>query len=255
MQPMSGGEILKKLRKKKGYTQRELADKSGISLTYISRLERAGDDIVPKKSTIDALVSALEASPEDTGNLLTAYLPELAHAPGDSSSDRKRQSGLDAGSSIWIVSDEPAEVVDDDYRQVVAQNLRDGVRYTYWTKDTKAFDRLRRRLQPLVADVDERIECVKVPEEANWFSFVIYNPLRPFDAETPPELQVAMYSEDGTTLARTQYIDFKTLYRITNFMKGTYEFLVQHPGESDDGYEWHHRIPSRHLKESKDGRG
>lgn len=58
---MSIGANLKRLRRDKKFTQGELADKCGIRLGQISKIER--DDTDPKLSTIHALMSALECTP------------------------------------------------------------------------------------------------------------------------------------------------------------------------------------------------
>jgi transcriptional regulator with XRE-family HTH domain len=58
---MSIGENLKRLRRDKGWTQGDLADKCDIRLGQISKIERNGTD--PKLSTIYSLMNALECSP------------------------------------------------------------------------------------------------------------------------------------------------------------------------------------------------
>ena len=74
---MTFGENLKKYRKLKAFTQAELAEKSGIKLGHISKLER--DETDPKLSTITKLISALEISsdlliPSDESNDLNGLL-------------------------------------------------------------------------------------------------------------------------------------------------------------------------------------
>ena len=60
---MSIGENLKEIRKRRGLTQGQLAELSGIQLTQISRLEN--DDTDPKASTLFKLMEALECGPDD----------------------------------------------------------------------------------------------------------------------------------------------------------------------------------------------
>jgi len=60
---MSLGENLRALRKKKGLTQQELADKTGIRLAHISTLESKESD--PKLSTLERLLEALDCSPNE----------------------------------------------------------------------------------------------------------------------------------------------------------------------------------------------
>lgn len=57
---MSLGVNLKRMRKAKGWTQQELAERATIKLTHISTLEKDQGD--PKLSTIVKLMTALECS-------------------------------------------------------------------------------------------------------------------------------------------------------------------------------------------------
>ncbi|ESE42762.1 helix-turn-helix domain-containing protein [Shewanella cutis] len=57
---MSIGENLKRLRRDKGWTQGELANKCKIQLGQISKIER--DETDPKLSTIYSIMNALECS-------------------------------------------------------------------------------------------------------------------------------------------------------------------------------------------------
>lgn len=57
------GKNLRVLRKKKGWTQQELANRSGIKLTHISTLESSESD--PKLSTLSRLIEALDCSPNE----------------------------------------------------------------------------------------------------------------------------------------------------------------------------------------------
>ena len=61
---MKLGDRLKKLRKARGWTQKELADKVGLTPTYISKLER-GQVLQPQEKTIRKLAETLEADEED----------------------------------------------------------------------------------------------------------------------------------------------------------------------------------------------
>lgn len=69
---MSLGDNLRLLRKKKGWTQQELATKTGIKLAHISTLETKDAD--PKLSTIYKLMEALGATANEL--LLNAAMEE-----------------------------------------------------------------------------------------------------------------------------------------------------------------------------------
>lgn len=60
---MSVGVNLKAIRKRRGLTQGQLAELSGIQLTQVSRLEN--DDTDPKASTLFKLMDALKCSPDE----------------------------------------------------------------------------------------------------------------------------------------------------------------------------------------------
>lgn len=77
---MSIGENLKRLRRDRGWTQGELAEKCGIRLGQISKIERNGTD--PKLSTIYAITNALDCTPNslltDVGKTSLDALFEMA---------------------------------------------------------------------------------------------------------------------------------------------------------------------------------
>ena len=58
---MNIGETIKAFRKKKGISQRTLAEKSGISANALCSIEK--NKAFPSKETIKALCSSLEISP------------------------------------------------------------------------------------------------------------------------------------------------------------------------------------------------
>jgi transcriptional regulator with XRE-family HTH domain len=57
------GDRLRDLRKRALLTQRELADKSGVGVTTIIRIER--NQVEPQGSTIRKLARALNVAPEE----------------------------------------------------------------------------------------------------------------------------------------------------------------------------------------------
>lgn len=58
------GEYLRKLRKSRGLSQRDLADKIGVSYTYISKIENAALK-PPSNKTIGKIAEALDTNAED----------------------------------------------------------------------------------------------------------------------------------------------------------------------------------------------
>lgn len=56
---------LKEARKKKGLTQEELAEKSGVSRGTIVALENGDNNVVTKTSTLVKIASALESTVAD----------------------------------------------------------------------------------------------------------------------------------------------------------------------------------------------
>ncbi|MEB8638187.1 helix-turn-helix transcriptional regulator [Bacillus cereus] len=59
---MDFGQYLKSLRKARGFTQGELAEKSGVSVSYISKIEN-GKDEPPSEDTCIKLAKALLEDP------------------------------------------------------------------------------------------------------------------------------------------------------------------------------------------------
>jgi len=57
------GQRLKDLRFRAGFTQQELAAKSGLTQTTVSRIE--GDNVQPEVTTIRKLATALGTAPGD----------------------------------------------------------------------------------------------------------------------------------------------------------------------------------------------
>ena len=67
---MSFGNTLQQIRRAKGMTQREVAQKIGMDYSYFSRLENDRFDSKPTRDTIDKIAEALECSEEERGGLL-----------------------------------------------------------------------------------------------------------------------------------------------------------------------------------------
>ncbi len=61
----SFGKLIRKARKDKGYSQRELAKHLGVDFTYLSKLENDRADYAPKEEVIRGLAKNLNLNPEE----------------------------------------------------------------------------------------------------------------------------------------------------------------------------------------------
>ncbi|MCL2926761.1 MAG: helix-turn-helix transcriptional regulator [Trichodesmium sp. St16_bin4-tuft] len=61
----SFGKLIRKVRKDKGYSQRELAKHLGVDFTYLSKLENDRADYAPKEEVIRGLAKNLNLNPEE----------------------------------------------------------------------------------------------------------------------------------------------------------------------------------------------
>lgn len=86
-------EIVRNRRTKKGFTQAELSDKTGISLRSIQRIEKG--EVLPRSFTITALASTLEFSLEDLNDSIEETSPKT--------SERAKKIILSSGSIPVII--------------------------------------------------------------------------------------------------------------------------------------------------------
>jgi transcriptional regulator with XRE-family HTH domain len=111
------GEALRELRRKHGVTQRELADKTGLDFSYISKVEN-GRNPPPAADTIVKICAALEEPPEQL-LALTAKLPSDIHqtvsgSPAAQVFLREAQR-LNLTEEDWrLLSDHVRQLRDDD---------------------------------------------------------------------------------------------------------------------------------------------
>ncbi len=61
----SFGKLIRKARKDKGYSQRELAKYLGVDFTYLSKLENDRADYAPKEEVIRGLARNLDLDEEE----------------------------------------------------------------------------------------------------------------------------------------------------------------------------------------------
>ncbi|MEW6732140.1 MAG: helix-turn-helix transcriptional regulator [Acidobacteriota bacterium] len=69
---MSFGKTLQRIRRSKGKTQREIANKIEMDYSYFSRLENDRFESKPTRETIDKITEALDCTEEERGELLAA---------------------------------------------------------------------------------------------------------------------------------------------------------------------------------------
>lgn len=69
---MSFGKTLRRMRKLKDKTLREVAELTGMDVSYISRLETDSLESKPTRETINKLTKALDCSREEQGELIAA---------------------------------------------------------------------------------------------------------------------------------------------------------------------------------------
>ena len=69
---MVNGVRIRELRREKGYTSMDLANRSNLSKSYIEELER-GDKKNPSFSTVEKLADALNVMIDDLRKPLIAY--------------------------------------------------------------------------------------------------------------------------------------------------------------------------------------
>ena len=69
---MTFGQILQKIRRAKGKTQRDLADLIGMDYGYYSRIENDKFDYKPSRETIEKIIEKLGCEENEKAELLTA---------------------------------------------------------------------------------------------------------------------------------------------------------------------------------------
>ena len=144
---MTFGQRLRELRKAKGMTQRELAQKTGISFAYVSKLE-TGVMPPPRQKIILALAEVLDANNADTDELyglakkmppdllkhvdtqMIERLRSLMHGEETPAHElatlRRRIAELEASETQGIRLKEPPGRQEDTFRALV-ENSPDGI--------------------------------------------------------------------------------------------------------------------------------
>ncbi len=131
---MTFGQRLRELRKRKGITQRELADRVGIGFTYVSKLE-TGASPPPREKTILALADILDGDPDELfglakklpSHLLGRMSPELTRAVRSILDGEKPSTDEGAASAIAFTrSDEVLRQSEERFRALV-ENSVDGI--------------------------------------------------------------------------------------------------------------------------------
>ena len=183
MKNPSIGEMLRELRNQAGLSQADVAKALETDQTTVSRIERglqAVDD-----ARLLAFANALGLSIKQRKALQRSVVPlRLPPKPALDVDyvdvERERQSHV---SAVWVVCDEPLELSDTRYREVV----RDGIqnrqrRYTYWLSSREMFERLLAKLR-LPEEVNDFLEAVQVPTPVTWHPGVLYEAQDPYNAQ------------------------------------------------------------------------
>lgn len=92
------GERLRALRKSRGLTQTELAERAGLSRPTVSTLER-GNDV-----SLDTFLSVLRAL--DLLDALNVTVPQPAISPIGELAERPRRGSADASQATWTWGDQ-----------------------------------------------------------------------------------------------------------------------------------------------------
>ncbi len=115
---MTFGKTLQRIRRAKGVTQRDVAQKIGMDYSYFSRLENDRFDSKPTRETIDKIAEALECTEEERRELLSAAgrmdkeLENAARIAGDQPK---------IGRLFRAVVKLPSEKIDEIMRKVEAE--------------------------------------------------------------------------------------------------------------------------------------
>lgn len=67
------GEILKKIRNKRGYSLVKLQELSGVTQGYISDIENNRNSVIPKKDKLEEIIKALKPSEEEKIEIIEKY--------------------------------------------------------------------------------------------------------------------------------------------------------------------------------------
>lgn len=165
--------FLKVCRTEKRITIAGLSEKSGVSAPYISNLE-SDKFHTPTKEVIDKLANGL--------GLDTLERQILYRTAGDKSSlfapglDIRIENSLefqddDRLKEVYIVAEDVLETKEDkELFEHVAENIRRGVKYTYFIKDRDKFQPLMYNLEAKIGEdiSKKRVSCITA---SNYFLF------------------------------------------------------------------------------------
>lgn len=202
MQSEPFGRLLAQFRIRRGLTQEQLAaPDQHLSASYISMLEQAQRGKARKRPTLSRqqvwrLAERLDLLPPDCD----AFLEAAGHSRDRSAEEElsiQRRFPTQAQAPLkqmFIFARVLLDVTPEWYATVKENILRHGVSYHYFTtKDDPTFDELLDHLQRDAGRdrpvLQERLECIYLPEELFVSNFAIYNPGRPnmYCCGTKPE--------------------------------------------------------------------
>jgi hypothetical protein len=223
------GPCLKKFRGKLGISARQLSEHlERENDQFVAGIERSGQTSF---EGLRAIIKFFEAHPElnetDRANvgveLIQAALGmELGAVPAtDRDDDQEVQRELEAGDSIWIVSDVVAEDDSTEWLALTAANLAKGVNYTYFfpfvrmEEDCRALVvRLAEPFKKMRKSAKSLEDHLRIFQVSNLAFPITYRIIHPLDAarrsgiysirtDLPRPRRLAMPSEQLTKMVRT----------------------------------------------------
>lgn len=197
---MTFGQKIRQLRNNTGHSQEALASMLEITQSHLSHLEQGRR--LPSAHLLHKLGEVLELDEADLSELRMLAVvasdregrqpPQLRPEPVEEERNRQRDA-----TEVWVIARSPLESYDGAYRKLVIDGItsqENPRKYIYWTSSPKSFDAMLGKLslelgQRLKEENDDRdpqsilaemITCIITPEPATWFSFVIYDPTKPY---------------------------------------------------------------------------
>jgi transcriptional regulator with XRE-family HTH domain len=132
-------DVLRRYRERRRISQATLASEIDVKPQYISALENVKGGKAPSLKVLHRLVNSLGAQGLSTDWRLAAELSLAAigvavpfEMPITMEQEIAEQRAVPTNSEIWILSDLFAEAILEEFAQATAENIRRGVKYSYF---------------------------------------------------------------------------------------------------------------------------